>query len=405
VRFRDFRLERYFGQWEFSAKILLGSSDPESMRLPELLALADDDGTSRWEDLWLGYTESEGLPELREAIATRFDACEPHDILVFSAPEEAIFHVAAAVLEPGDQMVGITPAYQSSYEVPRSVGAEVTLVPLREDRGWALDMDELAAATPGRTKLIYVNFPHNPTGAVMTPADQRRLIDLADSRGAYVFSDEVYRGLEFDPADRLPATADLYPRAISLGGLSKAYALPGVRLGWTACRDPALNQRLLAAKDFTTICSAAPSEILALIAVRATDRLIARSLATITRNLALVDEFFARRPDTFRWVRPRATSVGFPELLLGPPVDEFCSRLVTDSGVLLVPGSMFETGTNHFRIGLGRANLPAGLSALGDFLADLDGGRPGVRSPAADLPTAPGGPRVEGQATRGGAVR
>jgi aspartate/methionine/tyrosine aminotransferase len=369
VRFRDFRLERYFGQWEFSAKILLGSSDPESMRLPELLALADDDGRRRWEQLWLGYTESEGLPELREAIAARFTSCQAPDILVFSAPEEAIFHVAAATLEPGDHMVGITPAYQSSYEIPRTIGADLTLVPLRESRHWALDLDELAAAVTGRTKLIYVNFPHNPTGAVMSAADQQRLIALADSRGAYLFSDEVYRGLEFDPADRLPAAADLYPRAISLGGLSKAYGLPGVRLGWIACRDRQLYQRLLAAKDFTTICSAAPSEVLALIAVRATDQLVARSLTGIGRNLALVDEFLAQRPEVLRWVRPRASSVGFPELLLDQGVEEFCSRLVTSTGVLLVPASMFETGTNHFRIGLGRANLPAGLAALGDFLA------------------------------------
>jgi aspartate/methionine/tyrosine aminotransferase len=372
VRFRDFKLERYFGQWEFSAKILLGSSDPESMRLPELLALADDDDRARWENLWLGYTESEGLPELREAIAVQFTSCEADRILVFSAPEEAIFQVAAATLEPGDHMVGLTPAYQSSYEIPRTIGAEVTLVPLHEVRGWALDLDELAAAVTSRTKLIYVNFPHNPTGTVMTAADQRRLIELADSCGAYLFSDEVYRGLEFDPADRLPPAADLYPRAISLGGLSKAYGLPGVRLGWIACQDAELYRRLLAAKDFTTICAAAPSEVLALIAVRAADRLIARSLDRITRNLTLADEFFAQRPDVVRWVRPRATSVGFPELLLDQLVDDFCSRLVTETGVLLVPGSMFESETNHFRMGLGRANLPAGLGALGRFLDASD---------------------------------
>ena len=155
--------------------------------------------------------------------------------------------------------------------------------------------------------------------------------------------------------------------------------LPGVRLGWTACRDAALNQRLLAAKDFTTICAAAPSEVLALIAVRAADHLIARSLTTITRNLTLVDEFFARHPGTFRWVRPLATSVGFPELLPGLPVEEFCSRLVTGTGVLLVPGSMFETETNHFRIGLGRASLPAGLAALGEFVGNLGVGGPEAR--------------------------
>jgi aspartate/methionine/tyrosine aminotransferase len=373
VRFRDFKLERYFGEWEFSAKILLGSSDPESIRLPDLLALADEDGRRRWDELWLGYTESAGLPELREAVAGQFTSCQPGDILVYSAPEEAIFLVAAATLEPGDHMVGITPAYQSSYEVPRSVGAEVTLVPLREDRGWVLDPGELAAAVTGRTKLIYVNFPHNPTGAMLSRADLRRVIEVADSCGAYLFSDEVYRGLEFDPADRLPAAADLYPRAISLGGLSKAYGLPGVRLGWTACRDATLNQRLLAAKDFTTICAAAPSEILALIAVRAADQLIGRALTGIRRNLGLADEFFAARPEVFRWVRPRAGSVGFPELVLDLPVEEFCSRLVTGRGVLLVPGTMFESGTNHFRIGLGRASLPAGLAELGEYVGELGG--------------------------------
>lgn len=375
MRFRDFRLERYFAQWEFSAKILLGSSDPESMRLGELLELADADGRGRWDELWLGYTESAGLPALRAAIAARTGGCEAADVLVFSAPEEAIFHVSAAVLEQGDHMVGITPAYQSSYEIPRSAGAEVTLVPLREDRGWALDTDELAAAVTGRTRLIYVNFPHNPTGAVMTAADQRRVIEVADACGAYLFSDEVYRGLEFDPADRLPAAADLYPRAISLGGLSKAYGLPGVRLGWTVCRDAALNRRMQAAKDFTTICSAAPSEVLALIAVRAADHLIGRALTGITQNLGLVDEFIGRRPDALRWVRPRAGSIGFPELLLGMRVAEFCERLVTEHGILLVPGTMFEVGTNHFRIGLGRASLPAGLAALGEFVDGLEAAR------------------------------
>ena len=371
MRFRDFRLERYFAEWEFSAKILLGSSDPESMRLAELLALADDDGRARWDELWLGYTESAGLPALREAIAAQFTSCGPADVLVFSAPEEVIFHAAAAVLEPGDHMVGIRPAYQSSYEIPRSVGAEITLVPLREEHGWALDIDELASAVTRRTRLIYVNFPHNPTGAVLTAAGQRRLVELADACGAYLLSDEVYRGLEFDPADRLPAAADLHPRAISLGGLSKAYGLPGVRLGWAVCRDAGLSRRMQAAKDFTTICASAPSEVLALIAVRAAERLIGRALAGTTRNLGLVNEFIGGRKDAVRWVRPRGGSVGFPELLLGMPVAEFCRRLVAERGVLLVPGNMFEVGTDHFRIGLGRVSLPAGLAALGEFMDGL----------------------------------
>jgi len=200
------------------------------------------------------------------------------------------------------------------------------------------------------------------------------VVELADSCGAYLFSDEVYRGLEVDPADLRPAAADLHPRAISLGGLSKAYGLPGVRLGWTVCRDAGLNRRMRAAKDFTTICAAAPSEVLALIAVRAADRLIGRALEGITRNLGLVDEFMRQRAGAVRWVRPPAGSIGFPELLIDVPVDAFCERLVREHGVLLIPGSMFEVGTNHFRIGLGRASLPAGLAALGDFIDELDGG-------------------------------
>ncbi|HEV2450937.1 MAG TPA: aminotransferase class I/II-fold pyridoxal phosphate-dependent enzyme [Streptosporangiaceae bacterium] len=374
MRFRDFRLERYFGEWEFTARILLGSSDPETMPLRELLALADEDASRRWDRLWLGYAETQGLPALREAVAAQFTVCGPGDVLVCSAPEEAMFHIAAATLEPGDHMVGITPAFQSSYEVPRAMGADVTLVPLHAERGWALDVAEVEAAITGRTRLIYVNFPHNPTGAILPLAGLRRLIGLADSCGAYFFSDEMYRGLEFDPIDRLPAAADLYPRAISLGGLSKAYGLAGVRLGWAVCRDRDLIRRMLAAKDFTTICASSPSEILALIAVRATDRLVTRSLTHITDNLDLVDEFLGKRPELLRWVRPRAGSVGFPELLLDLPVDRFCERLVTGRGVLLIPASMFETAGNYFRIGLGRANLPQGLAELGAFVDGLDRG-------------------------------
>ena len=140
------------------------------------------------------------------------------------------------------------------------------------------------------------------------------------------------------------------------------------------CRDAGLNRQMHAAKDFTTICASAPSEVLALIAVRAADRLIGRALDGITRNLGLIDEFVLRRAGAMRWVRPRGGSIGFPELLIDMPVAAFCERLVREHGVLLVPGSMFEVGTNHFRIGLGRASLPAGLAAMGNFIDELDGG-------------------------------
>ena len=334
------------------------------------------------------------------------------------------------MLEPGDHMVGITPAYQSSYEIPRSVGAQVTLVPLREDRGWTLDTDELAAALTARTKLIYINFPHNPTGAVLSAAEQRRVVELADSCGAYLFSDEVYRGLEFDPADRLPAAADLYPRAISLGGLSKAYGLPGVRLGWTVCRDADLNRRMQAAKDFTTICASAPSEVLALIAVRAADRLIGRALDGITRNLGLVDEFMRQRADAVRWVRPRGGSVGFPELLIDLPVAAFCERLVREHGVLLVPGQHVRGRDQSLQDRAGPGQPAGGARRAGELHGPARrrggyrcgalrrGGADGTRADQArqradgmaapvraDLPVTPRRTKVTTHSTRGGAVR
>ncbi|MDY7229294.1 aminotransferase class I/II-fold pyridoxal phosphate-dependent enzyme [Hyalangium rubrum] len=367
MRIPDFTLERYFARWEFSAPYLLCSSDIEGWRMSELLALADADSRARWEALTLGYTESTGLPALREAIATLYPGLSPEQVLTFAGAEEAVFILMNVLLGPSEHAVVTWPGYQSLHEVARATGAEVTLLPLREEDGWALDVDAVRRALRPNTRLLVVNFPHNPTGSLPEPAAFEALCALAEERGVYLLSDEVYRLLEHAPARTLPAAVERSTRALSLGVMSKAFGLAGLRVGWLACRDAELLRRCAAYKDYTSICNSAPSEVLSLIALRAKEQVLARSRAILEANLKLLDAFFARHTDTFRWVRPRAGSVAFPKLLRDTPISTFCQTLIDREGVLLLPGDVYDFPGNHFRLGFGRTNLPEALSRLERF--------------------------------------
>jgi aspartate/methionine/tyrosine aminotransferase len=386
MRLASFALERYFARWEFEAEMLLCASDVEGWSLADVLALADEDGRRRWEGLRLGYTESAGLPALRAQIASLYRGLEAADVLVFAGAEEAIFALHNVLLGPGDHAVIVRPAYQSLAEVARAAGAEVSRIELRESDGWRLDLDALRAAVRPDTRLILVNEPHNPTGALSDRATFDGLVELAAESGARLIVDEVYRFLEFDPADRLPAGAQVGGAGpgpetgagagagsggglpgVSIGVMSKSFGMAGLRIGWIATRDRDLLARLAAFKDYTTICSSGPSEILALIALRARDAVLARNRRIVLDNVARLDDFFARQRGVFEWVRPRGGSIGFPRLLADYPVARFCEELVTRTGVLLAPGEVFGEAGNHFRIGFGRTNLPEALARLEEF--------------------------------------
>jgi aspartate/methionine/tyrosine aminotransferase len=367
MRIADFALERFFARWEFAVEHLLCASDVEGWSMAELLELADGETKELWDRLRLGYTESTGHPLLRAEIASLYDRVEPDDVLVFAGAEEAIFCLANVLFEPGDHAVVTWPAYQSLHEVARAAGADVTLHELREADGWALDPERLVAEIRPETRLVIVNAPHNPTGMLPTTVEWRRVVDACDERGVYLLADEVYRFLEFVPADRLTAGADGFERGISLGVMSKSFALAGLRIGWLATRDRDLLARCAAFKDYTTICSSAPSEILALIGLRARDRVLARSRAIVDANLAVLDAFFERSADWISWVRPRGGSIGFPRLRDDLPVDRFTAELVEAEGVLLLPASQFGHPGNHVRLGFGRTDLPEALARLERF--------------------------------------
>jgi aspartate/methionine/tyrosine aminotransferase len=369
--YTPFKLERYFAQYEFKVKYVLSASDCESMTLRELLALADNDSRAHWEQLSLGYTESSGLPALREEVAQLYSTLAAEDVLILT-PEEGIFIAMNTLLQRGDEVVTIFPAYQSLYEIARSRGCTVRPWRIRlasDQHGWALDMDALARFLTPRTRMLVINFPHNPTGYLASRRDLEAILDLARQHDLCVFSDEMYRLLEYDPAQRLPAVCDLYEKGVSLSGLSKSFALPGLRVGWLATHRRDWIERWQQFKDYTTICSSAPSEVLALMALRAKD-VVARNLGIIQSNLVHAERFFTftEHSDLFHWLPPRAGSVAFPQWIGREPVEEFCQRVLDDQGVMIVPGSLFDVAGNHFRLGLGRRNFTEALAAVEAYL-------------------------------------
>ncbi len=368
MRIAPFKLERYFAKYEFKTKYLLSPSDCESFSLRELLVMADAEALALWDQLRLGYTESPGHPTLRARVARQYQTITP-DAVVIAAPEEAILIALHTLLKPGDQVVVLFPAYQSLYEIPRAIGCDVTQWQFDLGaNGWRLDLDRLEDLLTDRTRLLVLNFPHNPTGYLPSRDELDAIIQLARKRDIYIFGDEMYRGLEYEPARRLPALCDLYEKGISLSGLSKAYGLPGLRLGWLATQESALIERWLGFKDYTTICNSAPSEILGMIALQSRETIVARNFSIIQENLRVADQFFAAHANRFAWLRPHAGSIAFPQWMAGTPVEQFCRDVLEQKQVMIVPGSIFEFPGNHFRLGLGRRNFAQALEHVGDYL-------------------------------------
>ncbi len=369
----DFRLEVYLGRWEFTARHHLTASDAETLTLAELLALASAEQRERFMQLPLGYTPTWGSQELREAIAATYEVLGAEHVLTFAGAEEAMFWALQELVGPEDHAIVTVPNYQSMETLTIATGAAVDGLLLDPERGWELDLDELQARLRPNTRLIAVNFPNNPTGAVPAGAAFARLVELCEANDIRLFSDEVYRGIELDPARTLAQAADLSARAISLGVMSKAYGLPGLRIGWLACRDRALLERLERRKHYTSICSAGPSEQLATIALGACDQIRARNRAIVAENLPTFDAFFAQWPEHFAWERPQGGCVSFPRLLTGETSASFCRRLVEEAGVVLLGADIYrsqlaEVPAERFRIGVGRKGPEAGLQAFASFL-------------------------------------
>lgn len=419
--FELFGLERFFAEHEFSARYLLCTSDCESMPISTLLELSDNPGHAL-ESLaktWLGYTESRGSPLLREKIARLYKRLDANSILVHSGAEEAILNLYMATIQPGDTVIVNWPCYQSLYEIPKSLGAQVVKWEIQQSpERWFFDPDTLedlieagsrpslkaiansgdalkfspgspgSAGSPGSgspgagnpcpatpVKMVVLNMPHNPTGALMTQKEFSRVVEICAKRGILLLVDEVYRLLELDGREPLPAACEVYENAISLSVLSKAWGLAGLRIGWLATHRSDILDRVAAVKDYNSICASAPSETLACIALDNSEKILARNKTICQNNLAHYRAFFNQHAELFSWIPPQGGSVAFPRLSAAAEnaswheADKFAQELVNGTGTLILPGSLYSKEfAAHFRIGLGRAAIPEGLAVFSKWL-------------------------------------
>lgn len=365
-----FKLEEYLGRYEFSAPYLLCCSDAETMTMKELLNLANQEEEEIWEKLTLGYTEVRGLPKLRRTIVENlYPSLDENAILTFSGAEDGIYCSLYALCDPEDHVIVLTPCYQSLKEIPMIKGCSITSIDLKEENDWRININAIKDAIQKNTKCVVINFPHNPTGQVITQEELTSLIKILDENGIYLFSDEVYRllGEPFTPWAQ-PA-AEIYPRAISLGVMSKSFGMAGLRIGWIACQDKELLKKIEYMKHYTTICNSAPAEILSCIAIKNKEVILERNNHITKENLGLLDNFMQKHRHLFSWIKPQGGCVGFVNYHGKDEIEDFCQRLVTKKGVLLVPASIYDHQSNHFRIGFGRKNMPEALSELEGFLA------------------------------------
>jgi len=355
---RNFELETFFSTWEFKARYHMTASDAQSLSVGELLDMANlpRDYLS---DLHLGYTETWGAPDLCEAISQTYDTIKPDEILCFAGAEEGVY-TAMRVL------------HQAAETIPLDI-CDVSAVGLDADNHWHLDVEAITQAIRPNTKLVSVCFPNNPTGHIIPQKDYARLIEICREHGLYLFSDEVYRGVELIESKRIAQAADVYEKGISLNVMSKAYGLPGLRIGWIACKEKALLEGLEKYKHYLSICNSAPSERLALIALGVREKLLKRSRALMRENISKLDDFFGDYPELFDWQHPDGSCIGFPRYKGRDGVENFCKNLVEQEGVLLLPASIYRSELmrapiDRFRIGFGRENIDAGLTAFRSFL-------------------------------------
>ncbi len=373
MKFASFKLEEYLSKHEFSAPYLLCCSDSESFTVEEILELSGKEDKSFWNKMNLGYTETRGSAGLRETIAsTLYPNLGGENILCFSGAQEGILASLNTLLTKEDHCIVITPCYQSLLEIPKSIGCEISQVELSEEHSWKIDINKIKATIKSNTKCLIINFPHNPTGSVINQSELDELLTLLDNHGIWLFSDEVYRLLGSPKEAWSKPVASCYERGISLGVMSKAYGLPGLRVGWVSCQNQEFLNALEKFKHYSSICNSAPSEFLSKIALQNQDKLLERNNQIVSKNLTLIENFIFRHKNLFSLVKPQGGCVGFVKYHGKYTADDFCEKLLKSKGVLLIPKSVYNINTNHFRIGFGRKDLPEALKKLEEFVVSED---------------------------------
>lgn len=366
MKINDFMLERYFGVHEFTSKYMLSSSDCDGYEMKYVLEQATKQELDLWEGIKLGYSESEGNPMLRESILQHYTINAIENVVV-ATPGELNFISMNVLLEASDHVITVSPCYQSLYEVVKSLNCDLSYWrPNPID--WEFNTDDLEKLIQKNTKLIILNFPHNPTGSNLKLAQLKEIVALARKRNIYIFSDEMYRKLIIDDLPELPAICDIYEKGISLWGTSKSFGLAGLRTGWIVSKDTDFLNKVVAFKDYLSICNSTPSEILSLIALNHMDRFLLPNIEKIKRNISIFTKFAAANDIISSFVPPKAGSISFVKLNIATSSLDFSNHLVKATGIMTVPAEMFEYPGNYIRVGFGRENLPEVLDVFQDYL-------------------------------------
>ncbi len=373
MKLPHFASEEWLDVYETQATLDLAQSSIASFTLNEILKIDGHTDPAEFfaglSDRTLSYGDIEGSEAFKEEVAKLYSTVAPENVLQSNGGTGANLLSILAFVEPGDHIIGFVPGYQQLYDIPRSLGAKVTLITLREENNWMPDLDEVAAAIRPNTRFIALANANNPTGALLQRPELEALVEIARKADAYLHVDEVFESFS-DTVD-VPRVADLYEKGISTGSLSKGYSMPGIRVGWTATSKE-LADHLRHYRDYVFICAGGIDDALAVHTLRNREAIFARNRSLLHTNLQILSDWVAGQ-ERVSLVVPPGVSVAFPHIEVPLPLEDFCVGLLRDTGVLLIPGSRFGI-EGYARLGYCCHTdvLEQGLATLGDYLRKFD---------------------------------
>ena len=370
MKLEQFQMERMQSTWENHVKYNLSESGVHPVKIGELIPEKSD--REALLDVELGYGQGDGTPELRGLIASMYSGATRSNIMVTTGTSEANFLLSWLLTQPGDEAVMMTPNYMQLWGLLRGFGAEVKTFNLVEELNWAPDLDQLESVVSSKTKLIAICNPNNPTGAVLTESEMSRIVAAAARVGAWILADEVYRGAELD-GETTPSFWGTYDKLIVTSGLSKAYGLPGLRIGWIVS-TPELAATAWSYHDYTTIGPSSASDLLARVALLPENRekLIARTRKIINNNYPVILDWIGGHANLFSVVDPKAGAIAYLRYNLEMDSLQLVEKLRQEKSVLIVPGDHFFMD-RYLRIGFGSNSnyLREGLALISDCISGL----------------------------------
>ena len=371
MKIKPFAVEEWMNAWEVGAKYNIAETCVDSISMNELFELTGEDKTEFLNRLCarrLSYGDIEGLPEFRKGVCGLYKTLNIENIVPTHGASGANHHVFYSLISPGDRVVSIMPTYQQLYSIPESYGADVQILYLSKENNYLPDLEKLRRLVTPKTKMICINNPNNPTGALMSEQMLREIVEIARSADAWILCDEVYRHLSQEDG-WCPSIVDLYEKGISVSSMSKVFSLAGLRLGWIATHDMSVVKSCLSHRDYNLVSCGVFDEMLAAVALKHRDKLLERSRKIVRENLQILDDWVGSEPHV-SYVKPKAGTTALVYYDLDISSYEFCEEMYKKTGAFVTPGDCFEV-PHSMRIGYayGKQDLIDGLKAISEYIA------------------------------------